>query len=121
MVNDAKAEMRWKFYWRDVVERYRVVLKGWLDTIPFANLSEVSSGAPALETLLRKLESGAIYWQSILEEEYADLNKQRNTDIENGVVAVPESRKQQSDKGTKKRAQKQSITPGARGVAVRPS
>ena len=120
MVNDAKAEMRWKFYWRDVVERYRVVIKGWPDNIPFANLSVVSSGVPALETLLRKLESGAIYWQSISEEEFADLTKQRNTDIENGVVAVPDSRKQRSDKGTK-RARKQSVTPGARGFAVCPS
>ena len=112
--------MRWKFYWRDVVERYRVVIKGWPNNIPFANLSVVSSGVPTLETLLRKLESGAIHWQSISEEEYEDLNKQRIIDIENGVVAVPDSCKKRSDKGTK-RARKQSITPGARGVAVRPS
>ncbi|KAG1823253.1 hypothetical protein DFJ58DRAFT_849781 [Suillus subalutaceus] len=70
-----------------VVQRYLVIIEGWLDNIPFVNLSSVSSALPDLEMLLRKWESHAIHWRRLDEDEYQALLEERNKKLESGKVA----------------------------------
>ncbi|KIK35332.1 hypothetical protein CY34DRAFT_26640 [Suillus luteus UH-Slu-Lm8-n1] len=86
ITKDPKARMHWAHYWRNVVQRYLVVVKGWPDNIPFVNLSSVSSALPDLEMLLRKWQSHAIYWRRIEEDEYEKLLQERNEKLEQGDV-----------------------------------
>ncbi|KAG6377665.1 hypothetical protein JVT61DRAFT_14430 [Boletus reticuloceps] len=53
---DADAKMQWKYYFRNVVSRYKVAIKGWPDEVPFKNLSEVSCSLALLEMLYQKWE-----------------------------------------------------------------
>lgn len=99
--------MHWAHYWRNVVQRYLVVVKGWPDNIPFVNLSSVSSALPDLEMLLRKWQSHAIYWRRIEEDEYEKLLQERNEKLEQGDV-VEERRRTRSDKGKKRDTNSQS-------------
>lgn len=57
-----------------------------------------------LEALLRKWEQGTVFWESISDEAFKDLNEQRDIDIESGVVDEPGPRKERKDKGTKRAA-----------------
>ena len=95
-------KMHWKHYWRNIVARYHVVIEGWPDNIPFKNLSEVSSSLPSLESLLRKLEAGKIYWKSISAKEFKEIEAARNAGLEAGTVELPSSRRTRSDKGKKR-------------------
>ena len=65
--------MQWMHYFRNIVTRYRVTIEGWPLTIPFANLSSMSSSFSHLETLLRKWEMGSTFWKKLSKEEYAML------------------------------------------------
>ncbi|EGN96571.1 hypothetical protein SERLA73DRAFT_154090 [Serpula lacrymans var. lacrymans S7.3] len=67
ITDDPKAKMHWKNYWRNIIQCYQIVIEGWPEHIPFANLSEVSSGLPDLEMLLHKWESGEIHWRQLSE------------------------------------------------------
>jgi hypothetical protein len=96
--------MSWKYYWRDIVRKHRVIIRGWPANIPFANLSDISSALPTLEALLRKWEQGTVFWESISDEAFKDLNEQRDVDIESGVMDEPGPRKERKDKGTKRAA-----------------
>jgi hypothetical protein len=94
--------MQWKYYWRDVVKKHRVIVRGWPDDIPFANLSDISSALPTLEALLRKWEHGTVVWELLTDEAFKELNEQRDMDIESGIVDEPSRRKERKDKGTKR-------------------
>jgi hypothetical protein len=90
--------MQWAQYWRNVVKRYSVIIEGWPERIPFVNLSTVSNSLTDLEMLLRKWRSGAIYWKRLTPEELDGMEKERDEDIETGVV-VEKRRRVRCDKG----------------------
>ncbi|KAG1790938.1 uncharacterized protein HD556DRAFT_1241544 [Suillus plorans] len=100
ITRDPKAKMHWANYWRNVVQRYLVIVEGWPDNIPFVNLSSVSSALPDLEMLLRKWQSNAIHWRRLEEDEYLKLLEERNEKLEQGEIAE-ECRRTRSDKGKK--------------------
>jgi hypothetical protein len=95
--------MEWKHYWRNVVKRYKVVIEGWPNNIPFRNLSDASSSLPDLETLLRKWRSGKIFWKVVTDNELKELDSNRDTQIESGDLEVPAPRRRRSDYGRKHR------------------
>ncbi|KAG0698744.1 hypothetical protein DFH29DRAFT_877813 [Suillus ampliporus] len=98
---DPGTKMQWAQYWHNIVKRYSVVIKGWPEKIPFVNLSTVSSSLTELEMLLRKWQSGAIYWKCLTPEELEDMEKERDNNIENGVV-VEKRQCVHLDKGKKR-------------------
>ena len=100
-IGEPKAEMKWKNYWRDIVKKHQVMIDGWPDEVPFANLSDVSSGLPVLESLLRKWKGGTIVWKSVSDEEFTRLDEERALQIEAGMITEP-ARRQRSDKGSKR-------------------
>jgi hypothetical protein len=93
--------MQWVYYYRNVIQRYQVVVEGWPEKIPFTNLSQVSSALPDLQMLLRKWESGATYWKSLSDEEFEELRKEREEKLESGELA-DQRRRPRSDKGKKR-------------------
>ena len=93
--------MQWVQYWHNVVQRYSVIITGWPKEIPFVNLSTASSALPDLERLLRKWRSKAIKWKRLTAEELAAMEKERDEEIENGVVKEMH-RRVRSDKGKKR-------------------
>jgi hypothetical protein len=102
LVNDPSATMRWTHYWRDVVSRHHAIIDGWPDDVPFKNLSDVSSSLPALESLLRKWESGKIFWRALTVAEFNEMDLERNVNIETGTTLEPRPRRTRSDKGKKR-------------------
>ncbi|KAG1845222.1 hypothetical protein C8R48DRAFT_554198, partial [Suillus tomentosus] len=108
ITGDDRAKMQWVYYYRNVIQRYQVVVEGWPEKIPFTNLSQVSSALPDLQMLLRKWESGATYWKSLSDEEFEELRKEREEKLESGELA-DQCRRPQSDKG-KKRAEMRKST-----------
>ena len=94
--------MQWANYWCNVIQCYRVVIEGWPDNFPFANLSAVSRGLPELENLLRKWRSGAIFWKHLTLEEFERLQKEHEEKINSGDI-VERRRRPRSDKGKKRR------------------
>jgi hypothetical protein len=94
--------MQWANYWRNVVQRYRVMIEGWPENFPFANLSAVSRGLPELENLLRKWRSGAIFWKHLTSDEFERLEKEHEEKIESGDI-VEHRRRPRSDRGKKRR------------------
>ncbi|KAG2342722.1 hypothetical protein BDR05DRAFT_885894, partial [Suillus weaverae] len=96
------ATMQWAQYWRNVVKRYSVIITGWPKEIPFINLSTASSALPDLERLLRKWRSEAIKWKRLTAEELAAMEKERDQEIEDGLVKET-CQRVRSDKGKKRR------------------
>ncbi|KAI5994435.1 hypothetical protein EDD15DRAFT_2165994 [Pisolithus albus] len=101
VTGDPKAKMQWAQYFRNVVTRYQVVIEGWPERIPFANLSSASSSLVQLEVLLRKWQLGATYWKTLSDDELTQLQQRRNEGIENGEIEE-HSRRTRSDKGKKR-------------------
>jgi hypothetical protein len=66
--------MEWKYYWRNVVWRYKVVIEGWPDNVPFCNLSDATSSLPDLEGLFQWWCNGKAYWKAITDRELRDLD-----------------------------------------------
>jgi hypothetical protein len=95
--------MQWKLYWRNVVQRYRVLLTGWPANIPFKNLSEMSISLVELEGILRSLRSGKIHWRVLTETEFNEMEEKRGRDIDDGKVNDPAPRRRRSDFGKKRR------------------
>lgn len=93
--------MQWANYWRNVVQRYQVMIEGWPDNFPFANLSAVSRGLPELKNLLRKWRSGAIFWKHLTSDEFERLQKEHEEKIESGDI-VEHRRHPRSDRGKKR-------------------
>lgn len=102
ITGDTSARMEWKYYWRNVVQRYQVVIEGWPDNIPFGNLSNYSNSLADLEALLRKWRCGSIYWKEITDHELQQLNKERDERIERGEIDAPVPRRRRSDYGKKR-------------------
>ncbi|KAG1860769.1 hypothetical protein F4604DRAFT_1930089 [Suillus subluteus] len=103
ITKDKNMKMHWANYFRNVVQRYQVVIEGWPANIPFVNLSQASSALPDLEMICRKWESRAICWREINDEEFQQLLEERNEKLESGEI-TDHRRRTRSDKG-KKRAQ----------------
>jgi hypothetical protein len=96
--------MEWKHYWRNVVKRYQVIIKGWPDNIPFCNLSETSNSLSDLETFHRKWCCSGIYWKKLSAQELQELDLRCDHQIEQGEAEAPAPRRRRSDFG-KKRSQ----------------
>lgn len=95
--------MQWKFYWRNVVQRYSVKIDGWLDPIKIENFSIAACPIDELRNLLRKWRSGAIYWRSVPQDELEDLHQARELLIADGMIQEPAPRRQRSDVGKKRK------------------
>jgi hypothetical protein len=96
--------MEWKFYFRNVVQRYSVKIEGWpVDLVRFQNLSEVSSPYNSLKTLLDNWSSGKTYWRELSEDELEELVREREEEIANGEIQVPAQRRPRSDRGKKRK------------------
>ncbi|KAI6002901.1 hypothetical protein EDD15DRAFT_2157242 [Pisolithus albus] len=101
VTGDPKAKMQWVQYFRNVVARYHVIIDGWPESVPFANLSSLSSSLPRLEVLLRKWEMGTTYWRALSDEEFEQLRQKRSEELESGGIEEC-SRRTRSDKGKKR-------------------
>ncbi|KAG1792380.1 hypothetical protein EV424DRAFT_1280151, partial [Suillus variegatus] len=101
ITKDENAKMHWANYFRNVVQRYKVVIEGWPANIPFVNLSQASSALPDLEMIRRKWESRAICWREIDDEEFQQLLEERNEKLESGEI-TDHRRRTRSDKGKKR-------------------
>jgi len=86
ITGEPHAKMQWVHYFRNVVTRYLVVVEGWPTEIPFMNLSDVSSALPQLEALLRNWESGSIFWCKLTEQEYHEMVRKRNEQLDSGEI-----------------------------------
>ena len=102
VADDQDARMQWKHYWRNIVNRYKVMIEGWPEKIPIANFSDVSTALPDLEMLLRQWRSGKTYWRKLSNDELQALNRDRDEQIENGEIEVPAARRPRSDRGKKR-------------------
>jgi hypothetical protein len=98
VTGEPRAKMQWVHYFRNIVQRYQVIVEGWPESIPFTNLSKVSSVLPELEKLLYKWESGTTYWRTIDDEELEQLRQEHNEKVESGEI---NQRRTRSDKGKK--------------------
>ncbi|KIJ59500.1 hypothetical protein HYDPIDRAFT_33108 [Hydnomerulius pinastri MD-312] len=100
ITRDLKVKMQWTLYFWNFIQCYMVTVIGWPDSIPFVNLSSVSSMLSQLEMLLCKWEMGTIYWKTLSKEEYNELRQKRNKGLKSGEL--PEAlRHTHSDKGKK--------------------
>lgn len=93
--------MHWTHYFRNVIQRYQVIIEGWPTNIPFVNLSKVSSALPELESLLRKWQAGTIRWRQVDNEEFQQLLDEHNAKLENGEL-IEHHHCTRSDKGRKR-------------------
>ena len=59
-MGEPTAKMEWAHYFHSMVQCYKVVVEGWLPSIPFTNLSAVSNSLPQLELLHRKWVMGEL-------------------------------------------------------------
>jgi hypothetical protein len=101
VTQDPNVRMQWKLYWRNVVKRYKVVIDGWPADIPFKNLSDMTNSTADLEGLLRKWMTGATHWRNLSEEEFRQMEKDWDEEIEAGNIDEP-SRRRRSDHGKKR-------------------
>jgi len=107
--------MQWAYYWRNVVRRHQVCIEGWPEKHPFKNLSEISIPITDLEDILRQLRAGRIYWRKLTDEEFNELDEQREADILAGNIKEP-ARRRRSDYG-KKRPRNKNASDGNQGPA----
>ncbi|KAF8348045.1 hypothetical protein F5887DRAFT_837650, partial [Amanita rubescens] len=103
ITGNPSARMEWKFYFRNVVQRYSVKIEGWpVNLVRFQNLSEVSSPYDSLKTLLNNWSSGKTYWRELSEDELEELVREREEEIAKGEIQVPAQRRLPSDRGKKR-------------------
>jgi hypothetical protein len=93
--------MQWKLYWQNIVQRYQVVIDGWLAHIPFKNLSDCSSALSELENLLCMWKTGEVHWRKITAMEFRGVESKRDNDVDDGVIEPPAPRCRHSDFGKK--------------------
>ncbi|GBE86669.1 hypothetical protein SCP_0905490 [Sparassis crispa] len=84
ITGDRMASMRWPSYWKDIVQRYHVMIVGWPEEVPFKNLSQVSNLAK-LEILLRKWQNNETRFRRITDAELTVLSTEREARIEAGT------------------------------------
>ncbi|KAG1843422.1 hypothetical protein C8R48DRAFT_618900, partial [Suillus tomentosus] len=102
VTGDSDAKMQWAYYFRNVIQRYQVVIDGWPESVPFANLSKVSSALPELEMLLRKWELGTTHWKTLTDEDFEKIHLEHNEKLESGEIEDTR-RRIRSDKGKKRK------------------
>ena len=102
------ARMEYKYYFRNVVQRYSVILEGWPDEIRLEDFSKASVPYAGLEELLRKLKSGDICWKRLTPAELEEHEQQRDAQIASGEVVRPVPRRRRSDCGKKRKHWQQS-------------
>lgn len=96
--------MEWKFYFRNIVQRYSVKIEGWpFHLVRFQNLSEVSSPYGSLKTLLNNWITGKTRWIELGEDELEELVREREEQVANGEIQEPAQRRPRSDRGKKRR------------------
>ncbi|KAI9460699.1 hypothetical protein HD554DRAFT_2028678, partial [Boletus coccyginus] len=55
IMKEPSAKMQWLYYFRNIVQSYKVIIVGWpQECIPFANLSSISNSLTDLEMFLQK-------------------------------------------------------------------
>lgn len=86
ITGDPKARMHWAHYFRNVVARYMVIIKGWPNEIPFTNLSNVSSSLAQLKMLHRKWEMGLVCWEKLMEAEFEQLRWECNEQVKSQAI-----------------------------------
>lgn len=99
------ARMKWKHYEREIVQLHHVYIVGWLDDIPFTNLSLASNGKPALIRLLRAWKDGTTRWCRLTPAEAFERVQKLEASYASGSKTAPAARKERSDRG-KKRARR---------------
>jgi hypothetical protein len=102
ITENPEARMQWKYYWRNVVQRYSVKIEGWPKEFPFTNLSDASSTLTNLEALLHKWQNGTVFWRKLSTDELGKLNTERACQLENGEISAPTPRRPRSDQGKKR-------------------
>ncbi|KAG1752342.1 uncharacterized protein EDB91DRAFT_1243121 [Suillus paluster] len=102
ITGDPHTNMQWAYYFRNIVQCYQVMIEGWPDNVPFANLSQVSSALPELNRLLRKWESGATRWKTLTDEEFDKILHEHNDQLNHGEIN-DHRRRTRSDKGKKRK------------------
>ncbi|KAG2751292.1 hypothetical protein P692DRAFT_20817536 [Suillus brevipes Sb2] len=86
ITGDSDAKMQWAYYFCNIIQRYQVMVDGWPDNIPFANLSKVSSALPELERLLCKWESGLTRWKTLTDDEFEKIHREHNVKLDSGEI-----------------------------------
>ncbi|OCH87528.1 hypothetical protein OBBRIDRAFT_736014 [Obba rivulosa] len=95
---DDTATMRYPTFWRDVTEKYHVIVEGWPRDIPFKNLSDLSN-VQVLETLLQGWESGAIHFRRISDAEFRQLAEARRAQLaEQAAAGHPQANDQDEER-----------------------
>ncbi|KAG2337990.1 hypothetical protein BDR05DRAFT_1004609 [Suillus weaverae] len=94
--------MQWIHYFRNIVQRYQVIIVGWPDNIPFVNLSKVSSSLSELERLFNMWDTHITCWKTLSDEEFAKLYEERNEELKSGQIEDIR-RRTRSDKGKKRK------------------
>jgi hypothetical protein len=105
------ANMQWAHYFRNIVERYQVIIVGWPDNIPFVNLSQASSALPELQKLFDMWETGITHWKTLTDEEFAKLHEERNAKLKSGEISET-TRRTRSDRGKKRERPTTTINDG---------
>ncbi|KAF8184055.1 hypothetical protein K438DRAFT_1974648 [Mycena galopus ATCC 62051] len=95
------AEMAYSWYEEDVVQKYGVVMEGWV-ALPFANPSQFSTSLPNLRTLLDALKTGACAFRKLSLVEAAERKKKWDADVAVGIV-LAKSRSERKDKGVSRK------------------
>ncbi|KAG1786106.1 uncharacterized protein HD556DRAFT_1450089 [Suillus plorans] len=101
ITGDPRANMQWAYYFQNIVQCYQVMIEGWPDNVPFANLSQASSALPELDRLLRLWNSGATCWKTLTGKEFEKIPKEHNAKLDCGEIE-DHSRQTRSDKGKKR-------------------
>ncbi|KAG1787786.1 uncharacterized protein HD556DRAFT_1246258 [Suillus plorans] len=86
VTGDSDAKMQWAYYFWNVVQHHQVVIEGWPENVPFANLSKVSSALPELEMLLRKWELGTTHWKTLTDKDFEKIHLEHNEKLESGEI-----------------------------------
>ncbi|KIK81080.1 hypothetical protein PAXRUDRAFT_38842, partial [Paxillus rubicundulus Ve08.2h10] len=100
ITGEPKAKMQWTYYFQNITQHYMVIVEGWPNSIPFANLSGITSSLPQLEMLQCKWEMGMTYWKKLTEGEYSELCQKHNEQLECSEL-IKASHCTHSDKGKK--------------------
>ncbi|KAG1862693.1 hypothetical protein F4604DRAFT_1683833 [Suillus subluteus] len=96
------ANMQWTHYFRNIVQCYQVMIVGWPDSVPFTNLSKVSSSLSELERLFDLWDKHLTCWKTLMDEEFVKIYQEHNEKLENGQIEDIR-RCTRSDKGKKRK------------------
>jgi hypothetical protein len=95
-----KVAMNYVNYDVAIVERYKIILKGWPPTVRFCNPSEIGT-VDDIRTLRNALKNGECIWVAMSNREHKEHGEMLKQRQEAGDVVV-KKRKIRSDKGKKR-------------------